>query len=237
MLSPRGRVIMISGASRGIGRAVAEHLLELGYRLSLGVRDPKSLARFAKGRKARVLVERYDAADRLSGKRWVAATIARFGRLDGLVNNAGIFRKLDPATGAEADLDALWEINVKGPFRVIQAAFPHLKAAGSGRIVNIASLSGKRVKAARSGGYAMSKFALLALTQAVRFSGWPHGIRASAVCPGFVATDMARPLAGLPDADMTQPEDIARLVALLLALPNNATVPEIMVNQELEPGF
>jgi NAD(P)-dependent dehydrogenase (short-subunit alcohol dehydrogenase family) len=237
MLSPKGRVVMISGASRGIGRAVAEHLLELGYRLSLGVRDPKSLAGLAKGRSARALVQRYDAADRLAGKRWVRATVERFGRLDGLVNNAGIFRMVDPENGAEADLDALWEINVKGPFRLIQAAFPHLKAAGSGRIVNIASLSGKRVKAARSGGYAMSKFALVALTQAVRFSGWPHGIRASAVCPGFVATDMARPLAGVPDSAMTQPGDVARLVALLLALPNTAAVPEILVNQELEPGF
>jgi NAD(P)-dependent dehydrogenase (short-subunit alcohol dehydrogenase family) len=237
MLSPKGRVIMLSGATGGIGRAVAEHLLELGYRLSLGVRDPKALAGFAKGSKARALVQRYDAGDRLGGKRWVAATVERFGRIDGLVNNAGIFRMVDPENGAEADLDALWAINVKGPFRLIQAAFPHLKAAGSGRIVNIASLSGKRVKAARSGGYAMSKFALVALTQAVRFSGWPHGIRASAVCPGFVATDMARPLAGLPDSAMTQPADVARLVALLLALPNSASVPEILVNHELEPGF
>jgi len=237
MLSPKGRVVMLSGANRGIGRAVAEHLLELGYRLSLGVRDPKRLGGFAKGRSARVLVRPYDAGDRLAGKRWVAETAERFGRIDGLVNNAGIFRKVDPETGAEADLDALWSINVKGPFRVIQAAFPHLKAAGNGRIVNIASLSGKRVKAARSGGYAMSKFAVVALTQAVRFSGWPHGIRASAVCPGYVATDMARPLAGMPDADMTQPDDVARLVALLLALPNSAAVPEIMVNHELEPGF
>ena len=237
MLSPKSRVVMVSGANRGIGRAVAEHLLELGYRLSLGVRDPKSLAGFAKGRSRRVLVERYDAGDARAGKRWVAATVERFGRLDGLVNNAGIFRRVDPEKGDEADLDALWEINVKGPFRVIQAAFPHLTAAGSGRIVNIASASGKRVKSARSGGYAMSKFALVALTQAARFSGWPHGIRASAVCPGFVATDMARPLAGLPDAAMTDPADVARLVALLLALPNSATVPEIIVNHELEPGF
>lgn len=238
MLSPKGRVVMVSGANRGIGRAVAEHLGALGYRLSLGARKPDDLADLATGRAAkRVLVARYDARQPRAATRWVGETIARFGRLDGLVNNAGIFRAVDVEAGDEADLDALWEVNAKAPFRLMRAAFPHLKAAGSGRIVNIASLSGKRVKSARSGGYAMSKFALVALTNAARFSGWPHGIRTSAVCPGFVATDMARRLAGLPDSAMTQPADIARLVALLLALPNSASVPELIVNHELEPGF
>lgn len=238
MLSPKGRVVMVSGANRGIGRAVAEHLRALGYRLSLGARKPEDLADLATGRAAkRVLVARYDARQPRAATRWVGETIARFGRLDGLVNNAGIFRAVDIETGDDADLDALWEVNAKAPFRLMRAAFPHLKAAGSGRIVNIASLSGKRVKSARSAGYAMSKFALVALTNAARFSGWPHGIRTSAVCPGFVATDMARRLAGLPDSAMTQPADIARLVALLLALPNSASVPELIVNHELEPGF
>jgi NAD(P)-dependent dehydrogenase (short-subunit alcohol dehydrogenase family) len=238
MLSPKGRVIMVSGANRGIGRAVAEHLLALGYRLSLGARQPKTLRDLATGRGAkRLLLARYEARQPRSAARWVDETVARFGRLDGLVNNAGIYRAVDLESGDEADLDALWEVNAKAPFRLMRAAFPHLKTAGSGRIVNIASLSGKRVKSARVAGYAMSKFALVALTHAARFSGWPHGIRTSAVCPGFVATDMARMLAGLPDSAMTQPADVARLVALLLALPNNASVSELLVNHELEPGF
>jgi NAD(P)-dependent dehydrogenase (short-subunit alcohol dehydrogenase family) len=231
-----GHVVIVTGASSGLGEQLARALLAAGAVPVLAARRAERLDAL-RAELPGVHTVVCDVTDEADRERLVAEVIERHGRIDGLVNNAGIFRMVDPENGAEADLDALWEINVKGPFRLIQAAFPHLKAAGSGRIVNIASLSGKRVKAARSGGYAMSKFALVALTQAVRFSGWPHGIRASAVCPGFVATDMARPLAGVPDSAMTQPGDVARLVALLLALPNTAAVPEILVNQELEPGF
>ena len=127
----------------------------------------------------------------------------------------------------------MWEVNVKGPLRLIRLALPWLKKSGSGRIVNVASLSGKRVKNAYAG-YAMSKFAVVALTHAVRRLGWDHGVRATAICPSFVATDMTAEVTAVPRGEMIQPADLAELVATALALPNNAVVAELLVNCRLE---
>ncbi|HEY0418972.1 MAG TPA: SDR family NAD(P)-dependent oxidoreductase [Acetobacteraceae bacterium] len=229
MLDPKGRVAMVSGASRGIGRAVVERLLASGFTVSAGLRDPRSLEAHD-----RLLPHRYDAADAESPKAWVAATLSRFGRIDALVNAAGINPRARIADEDETALDSLWAVNVKGPLRLIRAALPPLRAGGEGRVVNIASLSGKRV-ANENVGYAMSKFALIALTQAVRREGWEHGIRATALCPGFVATDMTMHVTGVPREAMTSAADIAVLAETAMLLPNNATVGEILVNWRLEP--
>jgi len=230
MLAAEGRVVMVSGASRGIGAAVAARLAGAGYRLSLGVRNP---ALPPVGDPRNCLVARYDASEREAAQQWVAATLARFGRIDAVVNNAGILNRTGIEDEDERALDRLWLINVKAPLRVIRAALPSLKRSGAGRVVNIASLAGKRVRNADTG-YAMSKFALMALTHGVRRLGWEHGIRASAVCPGFVATDMSAGAPGVERAAMIQPEDLAEVVALLLALPNNAAIAELLVNMRFE---
>lgn len=236
MLSPEGRVVMISGASRGIGRAIAERLGVAGYHLSLGVRAPAALQGLTDGLpKGQALAFPYEARSPSVARDWVRATHERFGRIDGVIANAGIMRPFAIEEGSEADLDAMWEINAKAPWRLINAAFPYLKASGSGRVITIVSMSGKRVKSARTTGYAMSKFAVLALTHGIRHSGWRHGIRATAICPGFVNTDMtAATLDPAPD-EMTQPESIAELVATVLALPNTAALPELALNCVMEP--
>ena len=113
--------------------------------------------------------------------------------------------------------------------RVIRSAWPQLVASGSGRVVNIASLSGKRVRNDNLA-YAMSKFAVMALTQEVRRLGFEHGIRATALCPGFVDTDMTAHVTKWPREQMSRPEDIAALVEVLLHLPNTASVAELLVN-------
>jgi NAD(P)-dependent dehydrogenase (short-subunit alcohol dehydrogenase family) len=226
------RVAMISGASRGIGLAIARELRNAGYALSLGMRRPGDFADpLAKDED--VLLHPYDAIERESASLWTEATIARFGRIDVLVNNAGISRFVSLEDGREEDLDDLLAVNVKAPFRVIRAALPHLKASGSGRVINLASLSGKRVMGLNAG-YQMSKHAVVALTHAVRRAGWEHGIRATAVCPGFVETDMTAHVTDLPREEMTDPADIARLVATVVALPNNAAVAELLVNCRYE---
>jgi NAD(P)-dependent dehydrogenase (short-subunit alcohol dehydrogenase family) len=213
---------MISGGNRGIGAAIASTLAERDWLLSLGVREAGD-----------ALVHRYDAREPGSERAWVAATAARFGRIDAVVNNAGIMIPKSVIEAADADLDAILEVNVKAPLRLVREAWPHLAAGGEGRVVTIVSLSGKRVKAAGSGLYAMSKFAALALAHA----GWDKGVRSTALCPGLVATDMARGLNSLPLEAMTQPEDLARIVALLLELPNTASIAEIPINALLEEAY
>ena len=230
MLAVDGRVVMISGASRGIGAAVARRLAAAGYRLSLGVRDA---ARAPVQPGEDCLVTRYDARERDAAQAWVASTVDRYGRVDALVNNAGIAPMSTIEDDDETILDDLWLVNVKAPLRVIRAALPHLKASGAGRIVNVASLSGKRVPNPNNG-YAMSKFALVALTHSARRLGWKHGIRATALCPGFVATDLTAGVSSVDRADMIDPQDLAELVACLLALPNNAAIAELLVNMRYE---
>jgi len=224
MMDPAGFVAMVSGAARGIGRAVTERLLAAGYTVSAGVRDPSRLPAHA-----RLTCHAFDAAAVGSAESWVAATMARHGRIDALVNAAGINPRgtmLDPD---ESAFDAMWTVNAKGPMRVIRAAWPHLVAAGQGRVVNIASLSGKRVRNDNLG-YAMSKFAVMALTQEVRRQGWEQGIRATTVCPGFVDTDMTAHVTKVARESMSRPEDVAALIEAVLRLPNNATVAELLVN-------
>ncbi|MBV8914873.1 MAG: SDR family NAD(P)-dependent oxidoreductase [Acetobacteraceae bacterium] len=227
MLDPSGRVVMVSCASRGIGRAIVEHLLAAGFLVSAGVREPRGL------RESETLqVQRYEAESLDNAERWVEAAVARFGTLHGLVNAAGINPVYAVTDADETALDQLWTVNVKGPLRLCRLALPHLRACGTGRIVNLASLSGKRV-ANRNAGYAISKFAVVALTHALRREGWEDGVRATALCPGFVETDMTM-AAQFPREQMSKPQDLAAMAELLLRLPNTAVVAELLVNCRLE---
>ncbi|MCK1736787.1 SDR family NAD(P)-dependent oxidoreductase [Bradyrhizobium sp. 138] len=228
MLDASGRVVMVSGASRGIGRAVVERLVAGGYRVSAGVRDSRGLV----GSDG-LMLHRYDAESLPSAEAWVAATIDRFGRLDGLINAAAINPEANLTDPDETALDAMMLINVKAPMRLIRLALPHLAKSGEGRVINVASMSGKRVRNPNAG-YAMSKFALIALTHAVRQYGWEHGIRATAICPSFVATDMTAHVTKWPREKMSDPRDIAELIATVLRLPNTATIAELLVNCRLE---
>lgn len=224
MLDPHGRVVMVSGASRGIGRAILERLLGRGFRVSAGIRGVSRLPD-----SERLLVRRYEATDLASAAAWVDATVARFGALHGLVNAAGINRMARLSDETDAAFDELFAVNVKAPRQLVRLALPHLAASGEGRVVNVASLSGRRVRNDNLG-YAMSKFALMALTQAVRREGWEAGIRASSLAPGFVATDMTAAVTSVPRSGMTDPADLAALVETLLLLPNTASVAELLVN-------
>jgi NAD(P)-dependent dehydrogenase (short-subunit alcohol dehydrogenase family) len=229
------RVAMVSGANRGIGAAIAAKLVAEGWRLSLGVRSLPDAQRTPLGSRD-TLVYAYDARDRGSERRWVDATADRFGRIDAVVANAGILISKSVIEADDSEIDDVFEVNVKAPMRLVRAAWPWLVAAKCGRVINIVSLSGKRVASAKSGLYATSKFAALALTHAIRQSGWDQGIRATAICPGFVATDMAAAAPGKPE-ELTQPEDIGRIVAFALDLPNTASVAEIPINWTLEPAL
>ena len=228
------KVVMVTGGTRGIGAAICERLLADGCALSVGVRPGRELPdHLAKAPASRVMTCDFDARDRSTHGPWVEETARRFGGIDGLVNNAGIDGPAMLHDADEAALDDLWAVNAKTPLHLIQLALPHLRRSGRGRIVNIASLSGKRVKNANVG-YAMTKFALVALTHTVRQQEWDNGIRCSVVCPGFVLTDMTAEVTKVRREDMIRPEDVAAAVALLIDLPNTASISEIPINCRAE---
>jgi NAD(P)-dependent dehydrogenase (short-subunit alcohol dehydrogenase family) len=234
-------VAMVSGASRGIGREIARALAGAGYRLSLGLRNPDDLPPDLAPHTA--LAFAYDALRPADARAWVERTVAVAGRIDVLVNNAGVSEQLalmedPPLPDAEAErrLDRLLAINVKAPFLLLRAALPHLCATGRGRVVTLASMSGKRVLGLNAG-YQVSKHAAVGLSHAARRTGWDSGLRAVAICPSFVATDMSGHRAELDAAEITQPEDLARLIAAVVEMPNTASVAELLVNWRYEPGF
>ncbi|MCZ7488671.1 MULTISPECIES: SDR family NAD(P)-dependent oxidoreductase [Rhizobium/Agrobacterium group] len=223
MLGGSGRVIMVSGASRGLGLAITTRLHEAGFTVAAGARNPSAVAL-----KDRLSADRYDAEEAGSAETWVDAVAARYGRIDGLVNCAGINPKVRVMDTGEESLDQMWRINVKGPLRVTRAAIPHLVKTGQGRVINVASLAGRRVGS--NVGYAMTKFAVVALTHGIRQELWDSGVRATALCPGYIATDMTAGETEVSREDMTQPADLAEMVETLLCLPNNLSVAELLVN-------
>ena len=228
------RIVLISGASRGIGRAIAERLLSQGHRLSLGVRRPEVLSGTALDR-PEVQVFPYEASDPASAQTWVEAAVAHFGGFDTVVHCAGVFSRVpllfDEAQ--QAEIEQLWQVNVMGPWWLTRAAWPQLAAHGEGRLVVLVSMSGKRSKG-RLAGYTASKFALMGLCQTMRNEGWEQGIRVTAICPSWVNTDMAAAVQAMPAEAMTQPGDIAAITGQLLEMPNSCVPFELAVSCNLE---
>ena len=236
MLDPKGRVVLISGANRGIGAAIAQRLATMGCHLSLGARDPEALAAIFGPETDTLRHFRYDAMDRGSYGAWVDGSLAAFGQMDALVNNAGTSNSFSIEAGDEADLDALWEVNIKGPLFMTRACLPHLRRTGTGRILNVASLSGKRVRN-ENVAYNMTKHALIALSHGTRRIGWDDGIRVTTLCPSFVRTDLTSSVTKVDPDYMIQADDLAELAATALHLPNTAAVPELLVNCRLEDQY
>ncbi len=257
MRNVHGRVAMISGANRGIGEAIAAALHADGWTLSLGARDVASLEtsasryrtddrsnradRAGPGETANrrnnggspVTLHQYDAVDRDAPARWTAETIAAHGRIDCVVNNAGVAYTEAFEELSEDKLDEMWEVNAKGPFRMLRATLDHLRRSGEGRIVNVISMSGKRVRGTFAPGYAMSKHAAMALHHSIRHLTFADGIRCTAVCPGYVRTDMTSDF-GVDPSIMIEADDLAQCLATILRLPNTASVAELLVSTEPE---
>ena len=233
------RTLLISGASRGIGRAIAERLLADGHRLSLGLRDPQALAGTALDPAVagadRVLLHPYDAEDPATADAWVQASTAHFGGFDSVIHSAGIFSRAGVLfeAGQEEEINRTMAVNLMGPWWLTRAAWPQLAAHGEGRLQVLVSMSGKRVKG-RMAGYPVSKFALMGLCQSMRNEGWDKGIRVTAICPSWVNTDMACAVTAVEPAAMTQPEDLAALSSSLLSMPNAAVPFELAMNCSLE---
>jgi len=121
------------------------------------------------------------------------------------------------------------KVNVKAPLSMIRTALPYLRRSGAGRIVNVVSIAGKAVYN-NNAGYAMTKFAAVALSHAARRAGWEDGVRCTALCPGFVATDMTADVETFPHEQMMAPGDIAEVVLTVLGLSNSASIAELVIN-------
>lgn len=232
MIDVNGKVVMISGANRGIGLAIARSLYKAGYSLSLGSRNISSLENLIENSSEdRILNCYFDAMDKSTHKEWVKHTIDKFNKIDCLINNAGIVESVsveDEVDNEEA-LDRMWTVNVKAPLSLTRLTLPYLKKSGSGRVVNVASLAGKAVYGS-SVGYSMTKFAAVALSHATRHGGWDHGVRCTALCPGYVATDMTSEVESVSIDSMISPDDLAELVRTVISLSNTASVAELIVN-------
>ena len=217
------KTAVITGASRGIGAAIALKLSELGYHLVLTGRDEKALAETqAECASAQTVV-----AD-LSVPEGVEKLFAAAERVDLLVNNAGqgLFGRITEFS--LEDWQRVQAVNVEGAFLCTQAAMKKMVAQGGGRIINISSVVGVKGYPQQAA-YGASKHALLGLTKSAIEEGREADIRVHAICPGGVATEMvkqARP--DLTDfSAMIQPEDVADAVAYLDSLPSNITVDVI----------
>ncbi|MGJ8523683.1 putative oxidoreductase [Carnimonas sp. R-84981] len=223
------RVALISGANRGIGLAIAQRLLSDGWQLSLGIRSGSEQWQDNPD----VHIFEYDALEG-NETQWVEAALAHYGRIDAIIPNAGIMVPKSVIDVEDDELDAMWKVNVRGPQRLAKAAFSALSESGQGRIIIMASLSGKRVASAGSSAYSVSKFAVLALAHGLRQAGFDHGIRTTAICPGPVATDMGQSIGHKDLSAIIQPEEIAELVSTAIHLPNTASVAEIPVHCRAE---
>ncbi|RWJ31933.1 SDR family NAD(P)-dependent oxidoreductase [Mesorhizobium sp.] len=231
-------VILISGSDGGIGSAIVAELIEHGYRLSLGSMDPKLLVEKFGPETSDRIYQPFNAFERGSAEAWVGRTVETFGQIDGLVNAIGFGVRVTIMDDNDEGLDKLFEIYVKTPLRLARLCMPYLEACGRGRVVNLVSLGGKRIRNVAVG-YGVTKFAQLGLTHAIRTYGWDKGIRATALCPGWVKTSFSvkSPTLKIQPHEMTQPETIAHLVRTAIELPNNAAMAEMLVNCEFEDVF
>lgn len=216
----RGRAVLITGGALGIGKGVAEAFAAVGASVAVADIDPASAAATVTelqngalglaagnppggGGRPRAIATIGDVSRSADAERMVAETVRAFGRLDVLVNNAGIF-PLDWYGNVEEIDEGMWDtildVNLKGIFLMSRAALPHIRAAGGGTVVNMASVQGLQ-SMPRVVAYAASKGGVLSLTRAMAMDYAPEGIRVVAICPGTIDSAMVRGIARAEGGD------------------------------------
>ena len=238
------KAALITGGSSGIGLAVARALGEDGYALTVSARRPDKLEQAAAGLRDEgldVLAVAANMADEADIKRMIAAHADRFGRMDVLMNNAGVGIGGAIADAETKKLDMQIDVNLRAVYLVTRDSIPMLKAAGAdggALIVNTASIAGKRPQGWLAA-YSATKAGVIALTEATAKELAADGVRCTAICPGFVDTAMTEWIRGeVPPAEMIRPEDVAEVVRCVLRLSSSCIVPEVMMvrPQELATG-
>jgi 3-oxoacyl-[acyl-carrier protein] reductase len=231
-----GQVALITGASRGIGLAIAKNLAAMGAKISVCARDAGNLIAAAADLERhgiKVLAVPADVSRATDIAPLVQKTEQSLGAIEILVNNAGIgvFSPIQEAS--ETDWDAVLDTNLKSVFLLSRAVAPGMISRRSGHIVNIVSLAGKNAFAG-GGVYCASKWGLLGLTECMAEDLRPHGIRVSAVCPGSVATDFSPPSKKDP-RKMLQPEDVAHAVAMIVTQAPQSFISEVLLRPTQKP--
>ena len=232
-----GKVAIITGASRGIGLAVAHRLGTLGAKLSLCARDARKLESAAGELRAAGAAAVFSAAVDVTHGEQILAFVQNsekaLGPVEILVNNAGIgyFGPTHEAT--EATWDSVLDTNLRSVFLASKAVAPGMIARRGGHIINIASLAGKNAFAG-GGIYCASKWGLLGLTECMAEDLRGYGIRVSAICPGSVATDFS-PHGKKDISKMLQPEDIAHVVEMLVTQAPQSFISEVLLRPTQKP--
>jgi NAD(P)-dependent dehydrogenase (short-subunit alcohol dehydrogenase family) len=232
-----GRVALVTGAGRGIGRAVATALAGAGARIAAAARTPaavESLAAELAAAGHEALAVACDVRDPRQVQQLVDRTVARFGGVDVLVNNAGIFRIAAVGDTDDALWDAILDTNLKGAFLVARAALPHL-VARRGHVLSMVSLAG-RTAYSGNGAYCASKWGLLGFTNVLREEMRPHGVRVTALLPGAVDTPIWDTAGGTWDRSrMMHPDTVARLVVEICTQPPEASTDEVVLAPAARP--
>lgn len=231
MTQDQQRLALVTGAARGIGLGVAERLAGDGLNVVLVdlIDEVHGAARglAAKGLAVEACVA--DIAREDAVRALVDDVLARHGRLDVLVNNAGTDKTLSIEELDQADFDRVIDVNLRAPFALAKAAFPHLQAKGRGAVINIVSTAAKRAWANASA-YHASKWGLLGLSHAMHVEGRPLGIKVTALLAGGMRTPFI--LDRFPDTpleNLQDPRAVAETVRFLIEQPADTVIPELLV--------
>ena len=231
---PVSGLAIVTGASRGIGRALAIGLAEANYNLALVARDENALNNVRgeiRGLNAGIAADCFplDVTDAVAVHNVVSRIAGQNDGIDVLINSAGLFRPGSLDANIE-DLDAVVATNLRGAFSMLQAVVPAMKARRRGNIINLSSIAGKWGYAGY-GIYAASKFALQGLTESLYKEMLEYGVKVTAICPNWVATEMAVAAGGtLPADDMIQLDDLVKTVSWILSLSKSACPREVVID-------
>jgi len=235
----KGKVVVITGASSGLGEATARLLSAEGATVVLGARRVerlKSLANELTGKGGKALAVATDVTDRVQVKKLVDAAVQKFGRIDVMINNAGLMPH-SPLERLKIDeWDRMIDVNIKGVLYGIAAALPYMKQQKAGHIINVSSVAGHKVT--RDGAvYCATKHAVRALSEGLRVEVKPYNIRTTIISPGAVATELPDSITEPDVADRIHrfykevaiPADsFARAVVFAMSQPEDVDVNEIL---------